>query len=100
MAHLYAVRDVPTLDAPGSLSMGFPTATKTASLSRLPAFQEDREALLAIHKVPVRHRIRVRTTNLAEDSFQEERRRTKVIPRLRDEKAAPKDGLCHDDPSR
>jgi len=55
---------------PGSLSMGFPTATRTASLSRLPAFQEDRETLLAIHKVPVRHRIRVRTTNLAEDSFE------------------------------
>jgi transposase-like protein len=40
--------------------------------------------------VPVRHRIRVRTTNLAERSFEEERRRTKVIPRLMDEKAAMK----------
>jgi hypothetical protein len=27
-------------------------------------FTEDLEALLAIHRVPVRHRIRVRTTNL------------------------------------
>ena len=40
--------------------------------------------------MPVRHRIRVRTTNLAERSFEEERRRTKVIPRLMDEKAAMK----------
>ena len=48
------------------------------------------EALLAIHRVPVRHRIRVRTTNLAERSFVEERRRTKVIPRFPDEKSALK----------
>lgn len=41
-------------------------------------------------RVPVRHRIRVRTTNLAERSFVEERRRTKVIPRLMDERAAMK----------
>jgi len=53
-------------------------------------FADDREALLAIHRVPVRHRIRVRTTNLAERSFEEERRRTKVIPRLMSEKATMK----------
>jgi signal transduction histidine kinase len=38
----------------------------------------------------VRHRIRVRTTNLAERSFVEERRRTKVIGRFGDEHAAMK----------
>ena len=43
-----------------------------------------------VHRVPVRHRINVRTTNLAERSFVEERRRTKVIPRLLDEKSAMK----------
>ena len=48
------------------------------------------DALLAIHRVPVRHRIRVRTTNLAERGFVEERRRTKVIPRLMTERAAMK----------
>ena len=53
-------------------------------------FADDLEALLAIHRVPVRHRIRVRTTNLAERSFVEERRRTKVTGRLPDEKAAMK----------
>jgi putative transposase len=53
-------------------------------------FNDDLDALLAIHRVPVRHRIRVRTTNLAERSFVEERRRTKVIPRFTDEKAAMK----------
>ena len=51
---------------------------------------DDLDALLAIHRVPVRHRIRVRTTNLAGRSFVEERRRTKVIGRFPDEKAAMK----------
>ena len=51
---------------------------------------DDLDALLAIHRVPVRHRIRVRTTNLAERSFVEERRRTKVIGRFGDEHAAMK----------
>jgi len=46
--------------------------------------------LLAIHRVPVRHRIRVRTTNLAERSFVEERRRTKVVGRFGDERSAMK----------
>jgi putative transposase len=39
---------------------------------------------------PPRHRISARTTNLIERSFEEERRRTKVIPRLLDEKSAMK----------
>jgi hypothetical protein len=51
---------------------------------------DDLNALLATHRVPVRHRIRVRTTNLAERSFVEERRRTNVIGRFPDEKAAMK----------
>jgi hypothetical protein len=42
--------------------------------------------LLAIHGVPVRHSIRVRTTTNLARSFEEERRRTKVVPRLTDEK--------------
>ncbi len=53
-------------------------------------FADDRDALLAIHRVPVRHRIRVRTTNLAERSFEEERQGTKVMPRLMSEKATMK----------
>ncbi len=48
------------------------------------------EASLAHLKLRVRHRINVRTTNLLERSFVEERRRTKVIPRLTDEKSAMK----------
>ena len=51
---------------------------------------DDLEASLAHLRVPARHRINVRTTNLLERSFEEERRRTKVIPRLLDEKSAMK----------
>lgn len=50
-----------------------------AAVARLT---DDLEGLLNIHRVPVRHRFWVRTTNLVERSFAEERRRTKVIPRL------------------
>jgi putative transposase len=38
----------------------------------------------------VRHRINTRTTNLLERPFEEERRRSKVIPRFGDEKSAMK----------
>ena len=48
------------------------------------------EASLAHLRVPARHRINVRTTNLLERSFVEERRRTNVIPRLLDERSAMK----------
>jgi transposase-like protein len=51
---------------------------------------DDLEASLSHLRVPVRHRIDVRTTNLLERSFEEERRRTKVIPRLLGEKSAMK----------
>jgi hypothetical protein len=44
-------------------------------------------ALLAIRRVPTRHRIRVRTTNFGR-FFVEERRRTTVIPRFTDDRPA------------
>jgi putative transposase len=90
MAHLYAIRDAPSLDAARAAADRFSNTYRARFPAAVACFEDDREALLAIHKVPVGHRIRVRTTNLAERSFAEERRRTKVIPRLRDEKAALK----------
>jgi putative transposase len=90
MAHLYAIRDAPTLDAARAAADRFSNTYRAQFPSAVACFEDDREALLAIHRVPVRHRIRVRTTNLAERSFEEERRRTKVIPRLMSEKATMK----------
>lgn len=60
----------------------FPAATS--------CFTEDLDALLAHLRLLARHRIFCRTTNLIERSFEEERRRTKVIPRFTDERSAMK----------
>src|ERR1041385_1212317 len=46
---------------------------------------DDAEASLNHLYVPQRHQQYVRTSNLAERAFEEERRRTKVIPHLWDE---------------
>jgi putative transposase len=90
LAHVYAVRDAPTLDAARAAADRFINTFGRHYPAAVGCFTDDLDALLAIHRVPVRHRIRVRTTNLAERSFVEERRRTKVIPRLMDERAAMK----------
>src|SRR4029077_2006542 len=90
MAHLYAVRDAPTLDAARAAADRLINTFDRAFPAAVAYFRDDLDALLAIHRVPVRHRIRVRTTNLAERSFVEERRRTKVIGRFGDEHAAMK----------
>ena len=90
LAHVYAVRDAPTLDAARAAADRFVNTYRRDYPAAVACFTDDLDALLAIHRVPVRHRIRVRTTNLAERSFVEERRRTKVIPRLMDERAAMK----------
>jgi len=90
MAHLYAVRDAPTLDAARAAADRLINTYRREYPAAVGCFADDLDALLAIHRVPVRHRIRVRTTNLAERSFVEERRRTKVIGRFSDEHAAMK----------
>jgi putative transposase len=90
LAHIYAVRDAPTLDAARAAADRFVNTYGRDYPAAVACFSNDLDALLAIHRVPVRHRIRVRTTNLAERSYVEERRRTKVIPRFTDEKAAMK----------
>lgn len=90
LAHVYAARDAPTPEAARASADRFVATFGREYPAAVACFQDDLEALLAIHRVPVRHRIRVRTTNLAERSFEEERRRTKVIPRLRSERAAIK----------
>ncbi|MGH3632155.1 MAG: IS256 family transposase, partial [Sciscionella sp.] len=90
LAHVYAVRDAPTLDAARAAADRLTNTYQRQYPAAVACFNDDLDALLAIHRVPVRHRIRVRTTNLAERSFVEERRRTKVIPRFNDEKSAMK----------
>lgn len=59
--------------------MNFPLAVK--------CFNDDIEACLSHLKYPLGHRKYIRTTNLLERAFEEEKRRTKVFPQHADEKA-------------
>ena len=55
--------------------------------SAMKSFQDDWAASIAYMRCPHAHHKRIRTTNLLERSFPEERRRTKVIPRFFTEKS-------------
>ncbi len=60
----------------------YPTAMKS--------FQDDWQACIAYLRCPRVHHKRIRTTNLLERSFLEQRRRTKVIPRFFSERSCLK----------
>lgn len=66
-------------------------ATYGADLpSAVACFEDDFEACIAHLKFPLAHRRAIRTTNLLERLFGEERRRTKVIPHAFGERAVLK----------
>ena len=58
--------------------------------SAMKSFQDDWEACIAYLRCPHVHHKRIRTTNLLERSFGEQRRRTKVIPRFFTERSCLK----------
>lgn len=90
MAHVRSVRDAATLEA-GEDAVAFIIEKYSKEYpSAVACLTDDLEATLNHLKVPANHRINVRTTNLIERSFVEERRRTKVIPRFFDEKSCIK----------
>lgn len=90
LAHVRAVRDAPTLEVGEAMAASVLERYADRFPAAMACLADDLEASLAHLKVPARHRINVRTTNLLERTFEEERRRTKVIPRLLDEKSAMK----------
>lgn len=90
MAHVRAIRDAATLDAARAAADRVINTFSRHYPAAMACLADDLDALLTIHRIPHRHRITVRTTNLAERSFVEERRRTKIIPRLGDERSAMK----------
>ncbi len=90
MAHVRAIRDAPTHRAGETLAAQVMEQFSGTYPAAVACLAEDLEASLAHLRVPPRHRINVRTTNLIERSFEEERRRSKVIPRFGDEKSAMK----------
>jgi putative transposase len=58
--------------------------------SMVQCFQDDLEACLVHLEYPLGHRRFIRTTNLLERCFEEQKRRTKVLPQHEHEKAALK----------
>lgn len=90
LAHVRSVRDAPTHQAGEAQAASLIERFSDLYPAAVSCFADDLEASLSHLKVPVRHRINVRTTNLLERSFVEERRRSKVIPRFTDEKSAMK----------
>lgn len=81
-AFLEAVRDAPTVEAGHQAAEHVLAQFSTAYPSAMRSFSDDLEASLAHLELPLAHRKFVRTTNLIERSFEEERRRTKTLPRF------------------
>jgi len=89
-AHLRAVFEAPTYEAGKKRAQEVLEKYQEIYPSAMKAFSEDLEASLNHLKCPVRHRKAIRTTNLLERTFEEQKRRTKIIPRFFDEKSCLK----------
>lgn len=84
--YLTAIRDAPDYARGQQLAAAVVEQFRPSYPGAMRSLTEDLEASLAHLKLPPVHRKNVRTTNLIERSFAEERRRAKVIPRFRGEK--------------
>jgi len=86
-ALLIDVRDAPNHEKGRQRAVELVEELKRCDLpSAAACLEDDLDASLAHLKLPGRHRKTVRTTNLCERSFVEQRRRAKVLPRFRGEK--------------
>jgi transposase-like protein len=79
------MRDAPTVTAAEHRRQALVTRYQRDFPEACRCLLDDAEASLNHLYVPQRHQQYVRTSNLAERAFEEERRRTKVIPHLWDE---------------
>ena len=89
-AFLTAVRDAPDYETGRQRAAEFVERYQEQFPRAVSSFTDDLEASLNHLKLPVVHHKFVRTTNLIERSFGEEKRRSKVIPRFFNEKSALK----------
>lgn len=87
---LQDIRDSPDHETGQKRAEEFIAAQEKKFPSAVSSFKDDLDATLAHLKLPSLHQKMIRTTNLCERSFVEERRRTKVIPRFFDEKGCLK----------
>ena len=79
------LRDTPSVEEGQRRFQHLMTQYQDLSPEACRCLCDDSAASLHHLKVPARHQQYVRTSNLAERAFAEERRRTKVIPHLWDE---------------
>jgi putative transposase len=78
-AEILQIRDASSYKQGKEAALAFIEKYKRDYPSLIASLSEDLEGILAHLRLPVLHRKSVRTTNLIERSFVEERRRTKVI---------------------
>jgi len=83
---LFDVRDAPDHQTGRDRAKAFIEEFRDKLPSAVASFENDLEASLNHLKLPTLHHKSIRTTNLVERGFEEERRRSKVIPRFRTEK--------------
>ena len=85
-----AIWNTPNRDTADLLVHDFITRYGATLPSATACLQDDLEACLSFLRCPPLHHKRIRTTNLIERAFAEQRRRTKTIPRFWDEKSCLK----------
>ncbi len=64
LAEIRAILDAPTLDAARAQADRVVNRYRREFPAAMACLSDDLEALLAVHRIPVRHRVNVRTTNL------------------------------------
>jgi len=84
--HLFDVRDAPDHATGEQRAASFVEQYRGKLPSAVASFENDLAASLNHLKLPTLHHKSIRTTNLVERAFEEERRRSKVIPKFRTEK--------------
>jgi transposase-like protein len=83
---LFDVRDAPDHATGQARATAFIEQYKAKLPSAVACFADDLAASLNHLKLPSLHHKSIRTTNLVERGFEEERRRSKVIPKFRTER--------------
>jgi putative transposase len=89
-ARVQACYQAPSRQIARDLAAGIVTDYETELPTAVACFSDDFEACVAHLRMPINHRRAIRTTNLLERLFVEERRRLKIIPNAFGEKAVLK----------
>lgn len=88
--YLNSIYYAPSKETSLVLAKGFRDKYSRQYPSAVKSFDDDLDACLSHLRCPVKHRKYITSTNLAERSFLEEKRRSKVIPRFFNEKSGLK----------